>query len=157
MNETHMFDILRKMLDKTNVKDISNKLVVTTENGYELFGKYIIQQIGKQYVITSHFSYLNEVFFSLKNAVIWVTLYDQSRISDAKRVMDLDIALEGANFEIKLHEDMNKKAKTLESKIVHLAKLTENRHKKTMIGYELAGYEKKVKKWQYKQFSDLTS
>lgn len=157
MHEQHMFEILKRMLDKTNVSQLSEKLVVTTETGYELFGKYVITRIDNRYIVSANKVHLNQPFYTLKNAVIWTTLYANNKITDAKRIVDLDVALEGANFEIKLHDSLAKKSKTLTDKSVHTTKIVENKHRKSMINRELSEYEEKVKKWQYTQFSKITA
>lgn len=155
MSEPHMFDILKKMLDKTNIKELSEKLVLTTDNGYELFGKYVITHVDNQYLVSAHMVDLSQPFYTLKNAVIWTTLFANNKIADAKRIIELDIALEGANFEIKLHDVLFKKSKLQENKSMHTTKIVENKHRKAMINRELSEYEGKVKKWQYSQFSKI--
>jgi hypothetical protein len=157
MSEQNMFDILKKMLDKTNITELSEKLVLTTESGYELFGKYVITHVNNQYIVSAHKRHLSQSFYTLKNAVIWTTLYANNKISDSKRILDLDVALEGANFEIKLHDTLAKKAKSLEAKSIHATKVVENKHRKYLINRELAEYEERVKKWQYTQFSKITA
>lgn len=152
-----MFDILKKMLDKTDINQLSEKIVLNLENGYELFGRYTITKVDRKYVVNNYNTYLDEQFYSLKNAVIWVTLYANNNIADAKRVMSLDSALEGANFEIDLNDSLLKKSKNLETKSIYVAKIVENKAKKTIIKKELDQFEKMVKKWQYNQFSKLTA
>lgn len=152
-----MFDIVKKMLDKTDINQLAKKIVLNLENGYELFGKYTIRQVNRTYVVNTYNTDLNEHFYSLKNAVIWVTLYDNNQIADAKRMISLDSALEGAIFEIELNEALSKKSKNLESKSIHIAKILESKMKKNNVKREIDQFEKKVKRWQYQQFSQLTA
>lgn len=157
MNERHMYDILKKMLDKTDINHLSEKIIFNLENGYELFGKYTITKMNGKYVVNNYLTHLDQSFYTLKNAVIWVTLYANNMLADAKRVISLDSALEGANFEIELNSTLSKKSKNLEAKSIYVAKMLESKSKKNIINHELSMFEKKVKKWQYQQFSQLTT
>ena len=158
MNEQHMYDILRKLLDKTNVELISENIVIQGDDGrYELFGEYVISRVDGKYLVSSHKSYLEKYFFTLKNAVIWITLYKLNKLASAKRVSDLDSSLEGANFSVELNDKLSKRAKNLETKSLYIAKLVESKTKRMAIRKELDTFEQQVKAWQYQKFEQLVS
>lgn len=153
-----MYDILRKILTKTNVELISENIVIETDNGdYEIFGDYVITSSGNKYKVSSHKTHLEMYFYTLKNAVIWITLYKLNKIADAKRVGDLDSALEGANFSIELNDKLNKRATDLNLKSIYVAKIVESKAKRTSIRKELESFEQQVKAWQYQKFNQLVS
>ena len=157
MNESHMFDILKKILSDQAINDIKSVLVIDSPDGYELFGEYLIRKITTGYVVEKQRTDLREHFYNLKNAVIWTTLYHRNLLAKAKRIAALDSSLEGTLSEIKIQSELSKKTKDLTSKSVYVAKLIEAKSKKNVILEEIQGYEMSVKNWQYSMYKQLSA
>jgi hypothetical protein len=60
--------------------------------------------------------------------------------------------LTGAVENVRIYEGLCKKTKNLDTKIIYLAKLQENRIRRNTILSELESHINKAKEWQYKQF-----
>lgn len=157
MSEEAKFEILQKLFTSENINSLREYIVIQDNDGYELFSEFRIRKINNYYFVTKDKTDLSEQFFTLKNAVIWTTLYKQTKIIDANRVKVLDKMLEGATFEVELNQVLVKKARTDDSKLVYLTKLTEARLKKKETNKELQVYGNTVRNWQYRKFNQLTS
>jgi len=157
MNESQMFDALKKILSDRTINDIKSVLVIDSPDGYELFGEYLIRKINAGYVVEKYNTDLKEQFYNLKNAVIWTTLYHRNMIAKAKRIYSLDCSLEGALAEIKIQTELSKKTKDLTFKSLFVAKLIEAKSKKIAILKEIEDYEASVKNWQYSRYKQLST
>ena len=156
-NKKHNFDVIEKMLNNSDVKHIKNVAVYKIDGQYELFGEYTINKIQDRFRVTKDRTSLTESFHNLKNAVVWATLNKRNLINDASRVQHLDSILEGYNFNLEVSTSLYKKAKNIEGKCIHLAKLSESKAKINQITKELEAYVVNVKNWQnrmYKEFSN---
>ncbi len=157
MND-NAFEILSKLLSKDAIKALSENIIIqNSQNDYELFGEYNIIKNGVKFQITSNKSHLFKEFYNLKNAVIWTTLYKLNKISDSRRVSDLDAILEGTNFDIELLTKLLDKAKSNEERSTYMSKLVEGKSKRTLIKKELSEFEQRVKDWQNQKFNQLVS
>ena len=141
MNEKTMFSIVSKIFNKKEIENLAQKLVIQNkDNSYTLFDEYNIERIDNRYRVTSIYTYLDQTFNNLRIAVIWTTLYKRNLISDANRIIELDRTLEGANFNIELHEKLFKKSKNLDNKSLFFNKLTHDKLKKKEIEHEIENY-----------------
>jgi hypothetical protein len=157
MSETHMFDILRGMFNEKYLNNLRSIAVFDTEDGYELFGEYNIHRRGNRYVVTKQRTDLERTFFNLRNAVLWVTLYKRDKVSDARRLADLDSILEGSLFNIQSNLAMLKKARNDDEVGIYAAKLSDNKAKVKVVNDQLSVFERDVRSWQYAKYKTLTS
>lgn len=150
-----MFNMLKDIFSKEQIKIIESSIIINTDNGYELYGEYFINRIDGYYVVSKYSTHLSIKFNKLKNAVIWTTMYKTNKIVEAKRIHDLDGLLVGTLTSMEIHLNQYKKATELETKMIAYAKLEEDRMKKQNIMHELEGYSVNAKIWQEKQFSQF--
>jgi hypothetical protein len=131
-------------------------IIYEIKGGYELFGEFQIKKKDNQYIVTKTRTDLEETFYNLKNAIVWVTMYKRNKLTEADRVKNLDILLEGAEVSQELHKKLYDKTKDLDTKTIYFVKLQEAVMKKTSILEELDKYILNTKTWQNKQFKSVT-
>jgi len=153
IDETKILKKMSKIIRDSDIKAISDVLIERYDNGvYHLFEKYQIKKIKGLYVIDC-LTHADELYFyALKNAVAWCIFDKQVNVSTAKRILDLDKGLVGADSNIQLHRTLVRKTKKTEDKLVYLAKMGEEKLKREHMATELAGYLEESKRWQMKKF-----
>ena len=123
------------------------------DGSYFLFNKYTIRKTNGYYVVEIDRMSVTKSFNILKNAVSWCTFDKQNGIYEANRILDLDNKLASVDSEIQIHQNLVKKAKNLEEKLIYLAKLGEEKMERKQITEELAGYVTTSRIWQGKRFN----
>ncbi len=140
-----MFDILKKILSKNEIKKLEDALIITVPAGYELFGEYLISKEKNKYKVEKYHTHLTEYFYSLQNATIFTTLYKRDKVAEARRMLELDILLESANADIIRYKEYGS---DYEAKIIASAKFEEARHRKFVVSSEISTYLSEAKIWQ---------
>lgn len=137
-------------------KKIDDIFIFKNDDGsFELFNKYTItKNNNKTYTVTSKFSDLSVCFYILKNAVTWCIFDKRNKITDAKKIKELDQKIDGLDIAIVNHTKLIKKSTNLENLLIYSAKLKEEQLKKQKIITELNEFILRSKLWQTKQFSD---
>jgi hypothetical protein len=92
-------------------------------------------------------------FNSLKTAVAWCTNDKRVKVSDAKRILELDRCLCGVDADIQQHQKLAKKAKDIDAKLIYLAKLGEDKLKKRLMTAEMDAYVSESRSWQHRRFN----
>jgi hypothetical protein len=154
-NEKERFDILKRLLDEKNLNFIRSKTVINLDNGYELFGEYTIQKTNNRYAVSKYYTALDISFYSLKNAVLWVTMHKRNKMHDTNRIFQLDTLLESNYFLLKNNTALIKKKSDEEARGILVAKISESQAKISQINENLYNYTEEVKKWQFKLFKEL--
>ena len=145
---------LTKTISNSDIEKLSELAIMQGPDGsYFLFNKYSIKKDQIYYnVEVSNIDGIKS-FNVLKNAVSWCTYDKQNKIYESNRIFDLDTKLASIDAEIQVHQNLAKKAKKLEEKLIYLAKLGEEKMEKKQITEELAGYVTSSKIWQEKRFN----
>ena len=158
INEIDLEKKFNKVIGEKNIDFIKDILIVQlADNTYSLYGKYIIKRIEKD---SFNIEANNEIianFCNIKNAVTWCMFDKTNRLHQANRVQSLDKSLISINVDMMIHEKMYKKAKDSESKLMYLAKLTEDRYKQKTVINELSAYIKQTITWNYNRFKTSKS
>jgi hypothetical protein len=105
---------------------------------YEVTGPSIIDKIS---------------FFTLKNAVAWCSFDKRVRVSDCKRIFQLDHTLAGIETSIAQHRRLSKNSKKIDEELIYLAKLGEEQLKRKQMQDELTGYIQQSRYWQNQKFN----
>ena len=148
-----MFSILTKLLSKEKLSELERQSIYKDSDGtYNLFGTYLIKPAGHVFILSKNNTYTEINFTDLKNAVTWATFDNINNVNLSRKVLELDMKLTGAIENVRIYEGLCKKTKSMDSKIMYLSKLQENRIKRNTILNELELYIIKAKEWQYKQF-----
>lgn len=152
MNESAKFAVLKRLFDATDITELQKRLVIETEAGYELFGEYVIALVDNKYVITKNRTDLYKEFYNLKNAIVWATFDFRNSISNANRVDELDMLIEGLNCSINLHQEYYNTSKDVDRKLIYFTKLQESRLKRKALQNEVGRFVNETKRWQEQQF-----
>jgi hypothetical protein len=153
ISEAKMFSILTKLLSKEKLSELERQSIYKDSDGtYNLFGTYLIKPAGHVFILSKNNTYTEINFTDLKNAVTWATFDNINNVNLSRKVLELDMKLTGAIENVRIYEGLCKKTKSMDSKIMYLSKLQENRIKRNTILNELELYIIKAKEWQYKQF-----
>lgn len=147
-------NILDNKFSKWKLEGMIDNIIFKDDHGYQLFGKYTIIKSHEDYKVSKHPTDTVKGFGSLRNAVTWVTFDKRNLIVEANRVIELDKILSGTEFSIKVHEQLSAKAKSMDHKLIYLAKLKEDKLKKKYVLAELNSYVDDIKDWQLKKFKE---
>lgn len=144
---------LEKVISKSYIKDLEDIIVYQNEDGsYELFNKYRIVKTTDEYSV--YISANNPLtFYSLKNAVAWCTYDRRNRVLDSDRIHYLDTGLVRVDAMIEQHQKLAKKAKISDTKLIYLAKLTEEKLQRKQMLSEINSYVYQSKLWQTQRFN----
>ena len=150
INESELERKFNKVIGEKNIDFIKDILIVQlSDNTYSLYGKYIIKRIEKDSFNIETNDEIIANFCNIKNAVAWCMFDKTNRLHQAKRVQSLDKSLISINVDMTIHEKMYKKAKDSETKLMYLAKLTEDKYKQKTVINELSSYINQTKTWNY--------
>jgi sulfatase maturation enzyme AslB (radical SAM superfamily) len=146
-----------KLLEKHLVKELDHlkKIVIIQldDGSYELYDKYRIQK--KQdgtYLVTVYGTFTEKNFYKLKNATAWCGYDRRNYNRDAKRIHQLDQMIYSMDNEIQIHTALVKKAKVMETKLIYLSKLTEDKAKKRKFSDELSRFLTEFDRYQNKLY-----
>ena len=141
-------------IPKRDIQALQEITIFQDENGsYNLFNKYVITKVKQDFVVTLEQSFTTETFFQLKNAVAWCTLDTRDKILEADRVIYLDRKLASLEASIALLNNLVRKTKSPDDKLIYLAKLSEDKAQKRKISSELEYFLNESKRWQTQRFN----
>ena len=125
--KTHNIEKIEKFFEK-EFKNKVNKLILFDEDrNYFLFGKYLIKNTNDFYEVSLKTTATLKVFSQLKNAVSWCIFDNKNMISLAQKIQKLDQKLSSLEAVILLHQKLYKNTKNNDSKLIYLAKLSEEK------------------------------
>lgn len=124
------------------------------DGSYELFNRYKVQKNDQNhYYVTHKYNYDFKVFSKLQHAVTWCIYEKRNKINDSKRIEELDRNISSAEVAIQNHQKLISKSKNLESSLIYMAKLNEEKLKKQAMLEELKGYVLETNYWKNKVFA----
>lgn len=144
---------ITKFLANEFNKHLSKISIFKNEDGsYEFFDKYVIIEKDTRYEISFKNQDSTAAFSSLKNAVAWCIHDNQNKLATANRIKYLDMLLSGTEVSIEMHKKMVKNSKNIENTLIQLAKLNEEKLKKSYMVSEMDGLVQDAKHLQIKNF-----
>lgn len=148
-------DKIEKIMSPEELTSLQDLIIYQNTDGtYHLFDKYIIRKSTPQgFEVTSSVSDLTRSFCSLKNATAWCIFDKRDKFYESRRVAELDSRIGAIDFDIEVHLNMFRKAKSPDDQLVFIAKLNEDRIKKQMMSVELDSYTADSKNWQNNRFN----
>lgn len=153
MIDEKKLDRLAKAMLNNGLKQLQDIAIYQEADGtYNLFNQYIITKKNNNYIVTMSTSFTTNTFSILKNAVTWCTLDKRDRVFDANRMIQLDRKLASTDAAIEIHSNLLKKAKDPDTKLIYLAKLSEEKAEKRTILEEIDGFIMESRRWQTKRF-----
>jgi len=155
VSEAQIFTKLEKTISKTEIDKLADLSIFQESDGsYLLFNKYSIVKTKDGYTVKQNHLIDGDVsFYVLKHAVTWCTYDKRNRIMDSNRIVHLDRELTSLDSAIAIHQNLAKKSKELDSKLIYLAKLGEEKVRRNRIQQELQSYVLESKFWQIRRFN----
>lgn len=145
---------LEKVIPLKELQALQNIVIFREEDGtFNVYNKYLIKKnIDGIYVLSIIGSHTEKNFFKLKNAVSWCSYDKRNLIKEARRLHQLDQVIYGLETEIQIHTKLMRKTKEVDTKIICLSKLSEEKAKKRAFSYELDRYNSESEQWQNRMF-----
>lgn len=137
-----------KLLNK--VGDVS--IFQNDDGSYELFNRYYITHNSNGYKITLNYNSDEKLFSSLKNAVAWCIFENRKKYQKAQRIEYLDKIIIGIEVNMEIHRRLIKRSKDTETKLIFIAKLSDEQSKRKRLISEIQGYIDESKILQTKKF-----
>lgn len=144
-----------KLLSAGEVQSLQDIVIFQEADGtYSLFNKYTITKAPDGgFDVTIYMSDQKANFNSLKNATTWCIFDKRGKYTDANRIASLDFGLGAVNVDIQIHQRMMQNATSVDNQLIYIAKLNEDRVKKTRMSVELTGYVNESVHWQNTRFT----
>jgi hypothetical protein len=146
---------LDKIIRGSDLDTLQDIVVFQNEEGvYEAFGTYrIARGPTGAYRVTIPTTFVEKTAYSLKNAMAWCIFDKQNKIYEADRILELDHNLGGLEVDLAIHQKMFQAAKNDDTRLIYVAKLTQDRERKKQMSDELTKYIDESKRWQDRRFS----
>lgn len=142
-----------KMLKKTDVASLKDIMIIqTAPKSYNLFDQYDIRWEDGLYKVYCITAVDDLVFNALKTAVAWCIFDRRVKVTEAKRILELDRHGYNTIANIEVLTRLVRTAKKDEDKLVYLAKLGEEKLRSRQINEELEGYIHESRVWQMGKF-----
>ena len=137
--------------ERKNIESIS--IFEISKNRYSVFGKYYIVKKSKSNIEVKQLNgELIHSFFSMRNAICWC-IYDlRGKYMSANRVIALDRNISNEEAQIAVHSGLFNKSKNTDDKLIFLAKLNEEKLKRSQMHSELEDYITESNNWQQQKF-----
>lgn len=149
-----MFSILKKMVDRSEIENLMENIIFESEEGYELYNEYTITKHDSGYLVNKRNVHLDQWFFGMRNAVMWITFDKRNQIVEAKDVLSLDQKLAGAVFSMNYYSQLGNKTKDIDKKSLYVSKYNEGSEKKRQVIEKLNDYAIETKRWQNRRFAE---
>lgn len=143
---------VEKFFEKEFKSKVGKLILYDEDRNFLIFGKYIIKKINNDYHISHKTTSTTKVFAKLKNAVSWCIFDDRNIINSAQRLEKLDKDLSSIETVINLHQNLLKSNKNTELKLIYLAKLSEEKLKKTCLEKEILTFIQQSDRFQKQNF-----
>lgn len=134
-----------------NLQDIS--IFETSKDNYVVFKNYYITKKSKTDIDVSLLNGdLIHSFSSMRNAICWCIFDKRGKYIEANRIITLDRSISNEEVQINVHKSLFKKAKNTDDKLIFLAKLNEDKFRRSSMYRELESYVGQSDFWQQNQF-----
>jgi hypothetical protein len=88
----------------------------------------------------------------MRNAICWCIFDKRGKYVLANRIITLDRGISNEEVQINIHNNLFKKAKKTDDKLIFLAKLNEDKFRRSSMYRELESYVGESDYWQQNQF-----
>lgn len=154
-NKKSLPDRVEKLMTKQELSQLQDVVIFQeSPTEYKLFNKYTITKTPEgEYVVTIDYSNSTYKFNTLKNATTWCIFDKRAKFTDANRIASLDFGLGAINLDIQMHQRLMQNATTTDNQLIYIAKLHEDRVKKSRMLSELSAYANESVFWQTTRFA----
>jgi hypothetical protein len=154
MNDIELENKFNRIISKKEINALQDiSILETSSDNYIVFKKYHIVKKSKTDVdvfLTN--GDLVHSFSSTRNAICWCIFDKSGKYVSAKRIITLDQGISNEEVQINIHKRLLKKSTKTDDKLIFLAKLNEDKFRRSLMCQELASYIWQSDYWQKQKF-----
>jgi hypothetical protein len=152
----HKFNRMFSTKEMEDLQDIS--IFEISKDDYVVFKRYFVKKNSKTDidVVLSNGDLVHS-FSSMRNAICWCIFDKRGKYVLADRIITLDRSISNEEVQINVHKNLFKKAKNTDDKLIFLAKLNEDKFRRSTMYQELESYVGQSDYWQKHQFKLKTA
>lgn len=159
MNDIELERKFNRMISTKEIEDLQDiSIFETAKDNYVVFKNYHVSKKSKTDVdvyLTN--GDLIHSFSSMRNAICWCIFDKRGKYALANRIITLDRSISNEEVQINVHNNLFKKAKKTDDKLIFLAKLNEDKFRRSIMYQELESYVGQSDYWQKHQFKLKTT
>ena len=154
MNDIELERKFNRMLSTKEIDDLQGiSIFETSKDNYVVFKNYrIIKKSKTDIDVYSLNGDLIHSFSNIRNAICWCIFDKRGKYVLASRIITLDRNISNEDVQMRVHNNLFKKAKKTDDKLIFLAKLNEDKFRRNLMCQELEGYVSQSDYWQQNQF-----
>lgn len=159
MNDIELERKFNRMISTKEIEDLQDiSIFETTKDNYVVFKNYHVIKKSKT-DIEVHLTNgdLIHSFASMRNAICWCIFDKRGKYVLANRIITLDRSISNEEVQINVHKNLFRKANKTDDKLIFLAKLNEDKFRRSSMYQELESYVGQSDYWQQHQFKLKTA
>lgn len=159
MNEIELERKFNRMISTKEIENLQDiSIFETCKDNYVVFKNYnIIKKSKTDIDVLLMNGDIVHSFSSMRNAICWCIFDKRGKYTLANRIITLDKSISNEEVQINVHKNLFKKSKKTEDKLIFLAKLNEDKFRKSTMYQELEDYINQSDYWQKHQFKLKTA
>lgn len=149
---------IKEFFSRELSKDLQDVLLLeVSDDSYLVFGKYSIVPKDRGYEVRTIKEpwRTNPIMSDLKIAVAWCTFDKYCMAKEIKRLPEIDVELSGIKVTLAALQKKLNNCTKLDDRFIYLAKIQENKYRKSRIIRELNQYIFITKRWQKEKFEEF--
>jgi hypothetical protein len=154
MNDIELENKFNRMISKKEINALQDiSIFETSSDNYVVFKKYhIIKKSKTEVDVYLTNGDLVHSFANIRNAICWCIFDKKGKYVSANRIITLDKGISNEEVQIAIHQKLLKKSTKTENKLIFLAKLNEDKFRRSVMCQELASYIWQSDYWQKQKF-----
>lgn len=154
MNDIELENKFNKMISKKEINDLQDiSIFQTSSDNYIVFKKYhIVKKTKTDIDVFTISGDLIHSFSSTRNAICWCIFDKQGKYVSANRIITLDKGISNEEVQMSIHKKLLKKSIKTDDKLIFLAKLNEDKFRRSIMSQELESYIWQSDYWQKQKF-----
>lgn len=154
VNDIELERKFNRIVSTKEIEDLQDiSIFEMSKDNYVVFKNYQIIKKSKTDVdVMLANGDLVHSFSSMRNAICWCIFDKRGKYVLANRIITLDRSISNEEVQINVHKNLFRKATKTEDKLIFLAKLNEDKFRRSTMYQELEGYVGQSDYWQKKSF-----
>ena len=154
VNDIELERKFNRIVSTKEIEDLQDiSIFEMSKDNYVVFKNYQIIKKSKTDVdVMLANGDLVHSFSSMRNAICWCIFDKRGKYVLANRIITLDRSISNEEVQINVHKNLFRKATKTEDKLIFLAKLNEDKFRRSTMYQELESYVGQSDYWQKKSF-----
>lgn len=154
MNDVELERRFNRMISTKEMNDLQDiSIFETSKDNFIVFKNYqVIKKSKTDIDVRLINGDLVHSFSSMRNAICWCIFDKRGKYVLANRIITLDRGISNEEVQINVHNKLFKKAKNTDDKLIFLAKLNEDKFRRSTMYRELESYVDQSDYWQQSRF-----